>query len=104
LKLSDEIVVELTDHVGTGMRGELVDHGQWIVRADGQQIGYLSKLPNSWLACIVSMDEAAQAEIMAAVNRKLGSGQIQGVASLPPIEGQEILDGDEWEETDEADE
>jgi hypothetical protein len=50
------------------------------------------------------MDEAAQAEIMAAVNRKLGSGQIQGVASLPPIQDQEILDGDEWEETDEADE
>jgi hypothetical protein len=101
--MGDEIVIELTDHIGVGATGQSVDHGQWVVRADGQQIGYLSKMPNAWLSCIVSMDEAAQAAVMAAVNRKLGSGQIQGVASLPPVEDQEILDGDDWEETDEAD-
>ena len=101
---SDEIVIDLTDHIGVTIDGRTVSHGQWIVHADGQQIGYLSQLPNSWLSCIVSMDEAAQAAVMAAVDKKLGSGQIAGVASLPPFEDQEILDGDEWEEVDEADE
>ena len=101
---SDEIVIDLTDHIGVTIDGRTIDHNQWIVRADDQQIGYLSKLPNSWLSCIVSMDEASQAEVMAAVTRKLGAGQILGVASLPPIQDQEVLDGDEWEETDEADE
>ena len=102
--MSDEIVIELTDHIGVGVNGQSVDHGQWVVMADGQQIGYLSKMPNAWLSCIVSMDETAQAAIMQAVNRKLGKNDIRGVASLPPFEDQEILDGDEWEETEEADE
>lgn len=101
---SDEILIELTDHIGASVDGRPVDHGQWVVRADGQQIGYLSKMPNSWLSCIVSLDEAAQAAVMQAVNRKLAGREIKGVASLPPVQDQEILDGDEDEEVDEADE
>ena len=95
--MAEEIEIELTDHIGTGLRGERVEHGQWIVRADGQQIGYLPKCENAWLACIVSMDKAQQAEVMAAVNRKLGR-EIRGVSSLPPVREQELLDGDEDDE------
>jgi hypothetical protein len=43
------------------------------------------------------MDEAQQADVMAAVERKLG-GNIRGVSSLPPVREQELLDGDEDDE------
>lgn len=100
---SDEIVIDLTDHIGVTIDGRTIDHNQWIVRANDQQIGYLSKLPDSWLSCIVSLDETAQAAIMQAVNRKLDGNKIRGVASLPPVEDREVLDGDEEEEVDEWD-
>lgn len=83
--MSDDIVVELTDHVGTSVDGRRVDLGQYIVMVDGQHVGYLPKVDNAWLACIVALDDYQQAEIMKAVNKKLGQ-EIKGVASMPYVE------------------
>ena len=83
--MSDDIVVELTDHVGTSVDGRRVDHGQYIVMVDGQHVGFLPKVNGAWLACIVAMDDYQQAEVMKAVQKKLGK-EIKGVASMPYVE------------------
>jgi len=90
--MSDEIEIVLADHVGTSRSGQLVDHGQWIVNADGVQIGYMPKTPGSWLACIVSLDDETRQRIVDAVNRKVEQ-EIGGIVMPPPP-----IDGEDDEE------
>ena len=94
--MSDEIEITLTDHVGTSRSGEPVDHGQWIVNADDVQIGYMSKAPGAWLACIVSLDDETRQRIVEAVNRKVEQ-EIGGIVMPPPP----IDDDDEEQGEDE---
>lgn len=77
--MSNSIEIVLTDHIGTGLKGQPVDHGQWIVMADGQHVGYLSKQPGAWFASIVAMDETTKTELVQAIEAKI-SGQVGGVA------------------------
>jgi hypothetical protein len=74
--------IKLIDHVGETQSGVFVDHQQWIVFADDVQVGYLPKTPDSWLQCIVYMDEAVKKELTEALNAKVAS-EIGGVV-LPP--------------------
>jgi hypothetical protein len=76
------VEIKLCDHVGESPSGLHVDHDQWIVFADDVQIGYLPKSPGAWLQCIVTMDEAAKAEVIEAVNKRVVQ-DIAGVA-MPP--------------------
>ena len=92
--VDDEIEITLTDHVGTSIDGSVVDHGQWIVNADGVQIGYLSKAPGSWLGCIVSMDDETRDRIVDAVNRKVEK-DIGGIVMPPePVDDEEEDEGE----------
>lgn len=86
--MSDEIEIKLVDHVGKTRSGKEVDHGQWIVSADGQQIGYMQKKPGAFLACIVSMDEDQKQRIEQAVAAKLGQ-PIGGVVTQPEPEAED---------------
>lgn len=92
--MAEEMVITLSDHKGISVDGHEVDHGQWIVNCDGIHVGYLPKTDKAWMSCIVSMDEATQAELMRAIERKL-PGRVEGVVVPPPRE--EILDGDDDE-------
>ena len=65
--------IKLIDHVGESPSGARVDHDQWIVFADGVQVGYLPKSPGAWLQCIVSFDDATRAELIEAVNRRVAA-------------------------------
>jgi hypothetical protein len=65
--------IKLIDHVGESPSGVRVDHDQWIVFADGVQVGYLPKSPGAWLQCIVSFDDATRAELIEAVNRRVAA-------------------------------
>ena len=92
--MSDEIEITLTDHVGTSRSGEPIDHGQWIVNADGVQIGYMQKTPGAWLACIVSLDAETKQRIVDAVNRKVEK-EIGGIVMPPPpIDGEDDEEGE----------
>lgn len=88
------MVVTLTDHIGTGKHGKKVDHGQWIVRVDDVQVGYLPKRPNAWLACIVSMDDETKQEVQKELSRLLDE-QIAGVATVPEPDDDEPDDDNE---------
>ena len=92
--MANEMVITLSDHKGVSVDGSEVDHGQYIVNCDGVHVGYLPKTENAWMSCIVSMDDATQAELMKAIERKL-KGKVKGLAVPPPRE--EILDGDDDE-------
>lgn len=82
----ERIKVELKDHVGHGRSGTIIDHGQYIVMADGVHVGYLPKRPGSWLACIVAMDDDVRANIQEQVNEMIDA-PIGGVAMPPePVE------------------
>jgi hypothetical protein len=82
----EEIEIQLFDHIGVSPMGERVDHDQWIVKADGQHIGYLPKADGSWLVCIVAMDEDVKQRIVEAVNRRVAT-DIGGIVTTPePIE------------------
>jgi hypothetical protein len=76
--VSEFIDVTLTDHLGTSPKGNPVDHGQWIVMADGVHVGYISKQPGSWFASIVAMDEATKTQVVAAIEEKI-SARVEGV-------------------------
>ena len=82
--------IKLSDHVGESPDGKHVDHNQWIVFCDGTQVGYLTKSADSWLQCIVWMDEATKAELMEAVSReariKLGGVVLPIDPDLLPVD------------------
>jgi hypothetical protein len=84
--------IKLIDHIGTSQSGLLVDHQQWIVAVDGVQVGYLPKAPNSWLQCIVSMDEDTKAEVVEAINQKIAS-EVGGV--VMPVDPDDEPDDEE---------
>ena len=87
--MSNETEIKLIDHVGESPSGQHVDHEQWIVFADGVQIGYLQKIKGAWLQCIVSMDEETRDQVIEAVNQKVADN-IAGVAMPPePIEDED---------------
>lgn len=87
--------INLFDQRGETPSGEVVVYDQWVVYADGVQIGYLPKAPGSWLQCIVTMDEATKAEVIEAINRRVAN-EIGGVAMPPSFEDDETEDeGDE---------
>jgi hypothetical protein len=65
--------IKLIDHVGESPSGAHVDHDQWIVFADGVQVGYLPKSPGAWLQCIVSFDDSTRAELIEAVNKRVAA-------------------------------
>jgi ABC-type protease/lipase transport system fused ATPase/permease subunit len=91
--VAEEIEIQLIDHVGVSPMGDHVDHDQWIVKADGQHIGYLPKSEGAWLACIVAMDDDVKQQIVDAVNKRIVH-DIGGIVTTPePIE-----DDDEDEE------
>jgi hypothetical protein len=93
--MADEIEIQLIDHVGVSPMNEHVDHGQWIVKADGQHIGYLPKTPGAWLACIVAMDEDVKQQIVEAVNKRVAV-EIGGIVTTPePPEEDEDEDEDD---------
>ena len=73
--------IKLVDHMGKTQSGREVDHGQWIVFADDQQVGYLPKSPGAWLQCIVTMDEQTREVLVQAVN-EAAMTEIGGVAEL----------------------
>lgn len=73
--------IELHDHVGESITGEVVDHNQWVVMCDDIHIGYLQKTEGAWLQCIVFMDEPTKAEVIEAVS-KAAEWKIGG-AALP---------------------
>jgi hypothetical protein len=90
--VADEIEIQLIDHVGVSPMGAHVDHDQWIVKADGQHIGYLPKTANAWLVCIVAMDEDVKQQIIEAVNKRVAT-DIGGIVTTPePIEDDEDED------------
>lgn len=61
--------IELHDHVGESITGEIVDHNQWIVMCDEVHVGYLQKTEGAWLQCIVFMDEPTKTELIEAVGK-----------------------------------
>jgi hypothetical protein len=73
--------VELCDHVGYSPNGDIVVHDQWIVRVDDVQIGYLPKAEGAYLQCIVFMDDATKAEVIAAIEQ--AAKQSIGGAAMP---------------------
>lgn len=77
--MSESIEIILTDHIGVGLKGQPVDHGQWIVMADGKHVGYMSKQPGAWFASIVSMSEETKTELIEAIEAKINY-PIGGVA------------------------
>ena len=84
----DKPEIKLVDHVGKTQSGREVDHGQWIVFADDQQVGYLPKSPGAWLQCIVTMDEETREVLVQAVN-EAAMTEIGGVAEVPSFEDDE---------------
>ena len=83
------IEIKLVDHIGESPSGDRVDHEQWIVSADGVQIGYLPKAPGSWLQCIVSMDEATKAEVIEAIEEQVAHNIGGAVTPPEPIEDED---------------
>lgn len=75
----DKPEIKLVDHIGRTQSGREVDHGQWIVFADDQQVGYLPKAPGAWLQSIVTMDQDTREVIVQAVN-EAAMTEIGGVA------------------------
>ena len=82
--------IKLIDHVGETQSGVFVDHQQWIVFAEGVQIGYLPKSPGAWLQCIVSMSEETKSELVESLQRKIAN-EVGGVVMPvdPDLEPQE---------------
>ena len=80
--------IKLVDQRGERPSGEVVYYDQWVVFADGIQVGYLPKSPGAWLQCIVTMDEATKAELIEAINRR-AAADIGGVAMPPDFEDEE---------------
>jgi len=72
------VEIKLIDHVGETQSGVFVDHQQWIVFAEGVQIGYLPKSPGAWLQCIVSMSEETKSELVESLQRKIAN-EVGGV-------------------------
>jgi hypothetical protein len=84
--------IKLIDQQGEAPSGEAIFYDQWVVFADGVQIGYLPKSPGAWLQCIVTMSDDTKAELIEAINRRVAA-DIGGV-SMPP-------DFDDEDESDE---
>jgi hypothetical protein len=84
------VEIKLIDHVGETQSGVFVDHQQWIVFAEGVQIGYLPKSPGAWLQCIVSMSEETKSELVESLQRKIAN-EVGGVVMPvdPDLEPQE---------------
>jgi len=73
--------IELHDHVGESITGEVVEQNQWIVMCDGVHVGYLQKTEGAWLQCIVFMEEATKAELIEAVSKE--AKLLVGGAAVP---------------------
>ena len=80
--------IKLIDQQGTTAGGEIVIYDQWVVFADGVQVGYLPKSPGAYLQCIVTMDEQTKAELIEAINLRVAA-DIGGVAMPPDFDDDE---------------
>lgn len=87
--------VELTDQTGLSPSGKTVVHNQWVVRVDGQQIGYLPKYEGAYLQCIVFMDEETKNQVIEAVQKT--AMQTIGGAAMPVDPDLEPQDEDDDE-------
>ena len=80
--------IKLIDQQGTTAGGDIVVYDQWVVFADGVQVGYLPKSPGAYLQCIVTMDEQTKAELIEAINLRVAA-DIGGVAMPPDFDDDE---------------
>jgi 23S rRNA U2552 (ribose-2'-O)-methylase RlmE/FtsJ len=83
--------IKLIDQQGEAPSGEIIVYDQWVVFADGQQVGYLPKSPGAWLQCIVTMSEDTKAELIEAINLRVAE-DIGGVSMPPDFEDEEESD------------
>ena len=74
--------IKLVDQQGMTNGGEIIVYDQWVVFADGVQVGYLPKTPGAYLQCIVTMSEETKGELIEAINKRVAA-DIGGVA-MPP--------------------
>lgn len=84
----DKPEIRLVNHIGITQSGREVDHDQWIVFADDQQVGYLPKAPGAWLQCIVTMDQETREVLVQAVN-EAAMTEIGGVAEPVDFDDEE---------------
>ena len=80
--------IKLIDQRGESPNGEEVIYDQWVVFANGVQVGYLPKSPGAWLQCIVTMSDETKAELIEAINQRVAA-DIGGVAMPPDFNDEE---------------
>lgn len=86
--------IKLVDQQGMTAGGDIVYYDQWVVFADGVQVGYLPKSPGAYLQCIVTMSEETKAELIEAINLRVAA-DIGGVAMPPDFDDDEPESDDE---------